>query len=137
MHRQRFGIMKIFQTTQKNMRFGGYEKNRNAFNSTHRRFIMMSFLSVISYTVYTFYMANTPRLYLESLLALSSSLLALMTNISTVFKKTKIFDLIDDIEVLVNESECYLSVISYIHFGYYRISKNTFRIEIPKIEGNI
>lgn len=111
--------MKLHRTSQKHFELAGLEKNRSALNGTTQRMFFLSILSIISLIVYAFHVANTARQYMESIFITATGILIFISNISTILKAAKIFDIIDGTERLVNESECLLSVIEYIPFGYH------------------
>lgn len=101
--------MKLFQETQKNMRFGGYERNRSTFNSTHRMNIFSTVLFLISITVYALFVANTPKQYMDIILSLIPGSLIFISSLSITIQMKEMFDLIDNIERYINESKCFIA----------------------------
>lgn len=63
--------------------------------------------------------------------ACSTGTLIAISHMSIDFRKAKIFDLIDDLEKIINESE-YGLYTRMLEFEL--ISRSHFRIEIPRIE---
>lgn len=98
--------MKIFLKTQKNLEFGGYRRNENAFNRRRLVLLVLSILSLIPLIVYPFHVANTPKEYMDSIFMTATGILVFISSMSIAFKTQKIFDVIDDIEQVVGESEC-------------------------------
>lgn len=97
--------MKIFQENQKNWALGGFERNQTAFNSTVQWHNFLSIWFIIAILVYAIEIANTPRQYMDSMSMLIISILVLISRISAVLRMADLFDIIDDIEHIIGESE--------------------------------
>lgn len=98
--------MKIFQTTQKYMSYAGFIRDQNTFNKRQSWTILKltSFLA-LNYA-YLFAEASTPRQYMNSIFMTTAGSLIVISHISVVLKTVSIFDSIDDLEKVINESEC-------------------------------
>lgn len=98
--------MKIFQTTQMYLRYGGFQRDQSAFNERQWWTILKySFFMILQY-VYLFAVASTPRQYMNSIFMSTAGILIVISYLSIVFKTATIFDYIDDVEHVINGSEC-------------------------------
>lgn len=97
--------MKIFQTTEKYLESGGIIRNKPPFNKKQSSIIVIAILSNILLFIYLFHEANLPREYMESILMTASAFFISIAYMSVVFRYSKIFKFIDDIEQVVNESK--------------------------------
>lgn len=97
--------MKIFQSIEKSMESGGFIRNQRAFNRTQSEHIvkMLSFMGMLY--IYLGCEASTLRQYMDSILLSTVGTLGTIAYMSEVFKYATMFELIDDIERAVNESE--------------------------------
>lgn len=95
--------MKLFQTTQELMKYGGFERNRKAFNMINWSYIFLSTLFLTLLIVYAFHVAATPRQYMESIFMTVTGILIVISSTSTAIKTAEIFEIIDGFEHFVNE----------------------------------
>lgn len=97
--------MKILQTIEKSMESGGFIRNQRPFNRTQSEHFMkmLSFLAMLF--IYLGCEASTPRQYMDAILLSTVGTLGTIAYLSQVFKYATVFQLIDDIERVVNASE--------------------------------
>ena len=100
--------MKIFQTIESHMSLGGFIRDRGAFNTIQLWTISRSILFIILQMVYLFHVANTTRQYMDSIFMTAAGILIFISYLSMAINTTTIFDLIDDLEKVINASECQL-----------------------------
>lgn len=93
-----FTPMKIFQTVQKHLASIGYRANQNPFNLQQLTIIFMGILAIFSQCVYLFFIANTTKEFLDSILMTTIGILVFISNLSTVHKTATIFIFIDSVE---------------------------------------
>lgn len=99
--------MKLFQSTQKSLAFGGFIKNQPAFNRTQLRMMFLSILFLGLQCIYLFHVANTPRQYMDSIFMTTVGILVFIAFVSSIFNTTAIFDLIYQFEETISKSECF------------------------------
>ena len=97
--------MKIFQTIENDMRYGGYIRDRGAFNTIQIWTIFRSILFVIMQIMYLIHVANAPAEYLDSIFMTAAGILIFISHLSVCLKTAVIFDLIDGLEEPINASE--------------------------------
>lgn len=97
--------MKILQTTQKNMEFGGLIRDQSAFNNTQLRTFFISAVFLTLQIVYPLHVANTPRQYLDSIFMTAAGYLIFISFMSIALKTTEVFNFIDDLEQRINDSK--------------------------------
>lgn len=100
-----WSAMKIFQTIEKNLESGGFIRNQRPFNPTQTEHIVKIMLFMAMLFIYLGLEAKTPRQYMDSILMSTVGTLCTIAYISQIFKYANLFELIDDTEQLVNESE--------------------------------
>lgn len=97
--------MKIFQTVQMHLALMGYGANRPIININTIGEILQRTLAIICQFVYLIRHANSPKDIIDNLFMTAVAILAIISFTSTLLKKTTIFNFIDDVEKIVNESE--------------------------------
>lgn len=97
--------MKIFQTTQEYMEYGGLIRDRAAFNIIQMWTIFKSVAFLILQFVYLVHEADTPREYMDSIFMTSAGFMIFISYMSIAIENEAIFDMIDELELAIQESE--------------------------------
>lgn len=97
--------MKLFESVKSKLARIGYNANQRAFNTEQLIFLLKKALVNTLVGVYLFHVANTPKEFLESIFMFTVGILALIANLSTIYKTATIFKFIEYGEELVNERE--------------------------------
>lgn len=111
--------MKIFETIQKQYAILGIISSR--LSSQKYRFNEREFLGfllfgyqIFSQFVYVFHEASGFMEYVVSICATSGTIIMFVCFAAIVFRKSTLFESIDNVETLIDKSECHFSIIIYV-----------------------
>ena len=98
--------LKLFLTVKKNLASIGFSEQNRPFDREQLLRGFEGVLAMILQFVYLFHVASTVREYLESIIMTATGVGTLVAYISMNIQFDSIFILIDEVEQVVNESEC-------------------------------
>lgn len=106
--------MKIFQTVQEQLAIVGICSSNQSIQklSFNKRIVFGFFVfgcQIVSHFVYTFHVANEFMEYMQCICATSGSILILIGFTAIVFGKAALFESINNIEQVIDSSECAIS----------------------------
>lgn len=109
--------MKIFQTALKLFSSCGFTKNESAFNGRQLFLFSICVVALVFQFMYLFRVADTPKQYMDSIFMTAVGFLVFISHVGIVFKTAMMFDVLDDIEVAANYSECncFIIIVKLIH----------------------
>lgn len=97
--------MKIFQNIQKNWAKEGFGADQSSFNNMNIRHLFIFLSAIILQFAYLFHEAKSLEEYMLCIFMLVAEVSIFIDFLNTVFKKAQIFQLIDDLQTLTDESE--------------------------------
>lgn len=102
--------MKIFQTIQKNFALVGYipiqeQKNKGTFRKLQFLRMFSPVLSICLVGVYFLFVADSSEEYMYSFFTILIDVGVIVSQASLIFKNDEIFQIIDSIEMVANDSD--------------------------------
>lgn len=97
--------MKIFETAKKSLASIELDTNKRPFHRMQLFHIGQSFLAIVSQCLYFTYDANTTMEYIHSISTISLATLVYISYWNAIFNTSTIYELIDHVETIVNESK--------------------------------
>lgn len=97
--------MKIFLVIRKNLTKSGHCAEHSPLAIELIPHLLKAFSAVISLFMYVFYVANSVEEFMLSFYMLTSGVGILISFLNTLFKMTEMFNLIESLQRLTNESE--------------------------------
>lgn len=102
--------MKLFQIVRKQLTFLGFVPNQQKtsnkkFSKHHTIGLFLAAFCISQMAVYLFYVAKSTNEYMNSFFTLMVTVSVLLSQTSLVYKNDKIFNIIDTLEKMLNESE--------------------------------
>ena len=98
--------MKLFLTTQRNLAALGFIPNQNhLLNKQHICGILIGVSTTISQFLYIFREADTTEDYMASIFTVTAVIAITLNHMTIVFKTTELYDFIENIQAVTNESE--------------------------------
>lgn len=126
--------MKIFQRIQSYLASSGFRQNESPFNETQLRILVNVFLNIALQYVHLIHESSTIKQYVDSIFMITATILTLVARTSMLLKNDAIFELIDKVEHILNDSKLNF----YFEYTNSRMNSNqnkTFlRVKISNIE---
>lgn len=97
--------MKILQTIRHDLALIGYSANQHPYNIQQLEHGFKSTLAAAMQCVYLFFIAETSKEFIDSTFMATVAILVLISFVSTAQKTTIIFNFIDEVEKIANNSE--------------------------------
>lgn len=107
--------MKLFQLIQKNFALLGISTNRSHLNGNSIMVFTFIGLAIISSAVFLLFKANSFVEYINTSYATNLLIACYIVFASLLFNKKKLFKLIDDIEISIEESKLQIERIGSIN----------------------
>lgn len=96
--------LKIFLTAKKNLESLDLYENQCPIDRKQLSRILQTLLAIVLQFLYVFYDANTNREYIDSILMITLGVLLYIAYWSTISNKIIIYDLVNSVEKIINES---------------------------------
>ena len=97
--------MKILESVKKNLKSIELYADKPRFHRMQLLLILECFLAIVLKCLHLVYDANTEKEYMYSILMTTFGILVFIAYLSTIFQTTAIYDFIDQLETIVNESK--------------------------------
>lgn len=97
--------MRIFKTIRKTLKMSGFRSNESVFNSHNVRGISISATAIVMELLYVRYDADTVEEYMLCFFMLTIGIGLFISFLSTICRKTEVYDLIDKIQAITAKSE--------------------------------
>lgn len=97
--------MKVYGTVLKHLGSIGFRQNEPRFNKRQCEMHLKAVLNNLLICMQLFHVADTLKEYLDSVFAMTVSILIFISRASTAFKSATIFVFINGLEQIVNDSK--------------------------------
>lgn len=98
--------MKVFQTIRMHLAVLGFQENLQPFNGRQIFCCVQHAVGVISFYVHLFHVASTTEEYMDSIFMTAIASFMIISHISVVLKMKTIFLFFNEVEEVMNSSEC-------------------------------
>lgn len=97
--------MKLFQTVRKNLTIIGIAEDAQSFNKRLKLISVLGASALFSVYVHLFYVAKTPKEYMNSMFIAMVGSLHVISAISIALKKKTIYSFMNEVEIVIQSSK--------------------------------